>query len=307
MPPPQDKELTLLGHLDELRLRLMHCFIALVPAMIVGYLCAPWVIRQITIPFEEASRTIAQARVAKFAVDRDGTLRLQGEGFPTGGKLDRVEFVDRESGEVLGYLGQDKGGIIYLSPMGPFMIMLKTAFAVGLVLAMPYLLWQAWAFVAPGLYRSERRFAVPFILSGCLLFVVGCGFAYFTMRFAVEFLAQFVQPGAYLYNDMGEYLSFVLYTMLGFGLVFELPLATLLATKAGLVRRETLAGQRRVVFVVLVFISAVITPSADPFTLLALAIPMYILFEASLLVSRLTEAPRVDALSDPDRPGAVAS
>lgn len=307
MPTTNDRELTLLGHLDELRLRLMHCVAALVPAMIVGYLCAPWVIRQITIPFEEASRSIAHPRVARVAIAPDGGLRLAGGEFPPGGKLDRIEFVRTGSEEVVGYLGQDKGGIIYLSPMGPFMITLKTAFAVGLVLALPYMLWQAWAFVAPGLYRRERRFAVPFILSGCLLFAVGCGFAYVTMRFAVEFLAQFVQPGAYLYNDMGEYLSFVLYTMLGFGLVFELPLATLLATKAGLVRRETLAGQRRVVFVVLVFISAVITPSADPFTLLALAIPMYLLFEVSLLVSRLTEEPRTQAAAEADQPGAVPS
>jgi sec-independent protein translocase protein TatC len=114
-----------------------------------------------------------------------------------------------------------------------------------------------------------------------------------------------VQEGAYLYNDMAAYLSFVLYTMAAFGIVFELPLAIVLATQLGLIRREVLAAQRRVVFVVLVFVAAVVTPSQDPITLMIMAVPLYLLFEASLAVSKMLEAARIRRDAEVDGVGGV--
>jgi len=305
-PQTETRELSLLGHLEELRLRLIRCSLALVPAFILGYLCTPWVIARLTVPFEEAAAMV-QTREARVFVSPDGSLRVQRDGSfpPAEGKVDRIVFADSESGEELMALGAKPSGIIYLDPTAPLMITLKTAAVLGLFFMLPYILIEVWLFVSPGLYPHERRFAIPFLLSGIILFLIGAGFAYSTFAFALQFFYQFVQEGAYLYNDMAAYLSFVLYTMAAFGIVFELPLAIVLATQLGLVRREALASQRRVVFVVIVFVAAVITPSQDPITLMVMAAPLYLLFEASLAVSKMLEAARSRREAEVEEAGTV--
>ncbi len=305
-PPPEVRELSLLGHLEELRVRLIRCVVALIPALLLGYLCTPWVIAKLTVPFEEAA-IMVQKREAHVIVSPDGSLRVQRDSTfpPADGKVDRIIFTDSESGAELMALGAKPSGIIYLDPTAPFMITIKTAVVLALFFMLPYILVEVWLFVSPGLYPHERRFAIPFLFSGVALFVIGAGFAYSTFAFALQFFYQFVQEGAYLYNDMAAYLSFVLYTMAAFGIVFELPLAIVLATQLGLVRREALAAQRRVVFVVLVFVAAVITPSQDPITLMIMAGPLYLLFEASLAVSKMLEAARSRRDAEVDGVGGV--
>lgn len=306
-PPPETRELSLLGHLEELRVRLIRCAVALIPALFLGYLCTPWVIAKLTVPFEEAAIQV-QRREAHVVVSPDGSLRITRDGTfpPPEGKIDRIIFEDSETGAELMALGAKPSGIIYLDPTAPFMITLKTAAVLGMFFMLPYVLIEIWLFVSPGLYPHERRFAIPFLVSGVTLFAIGAGFAYSTFTFALQFFYQFVQEGAYLYNDMAAYLSFVLYTMAAFGLVFELPLAIVLATQLGLVRREALAAKRRVVFVVLVFVAAVITPSQDPITLMIMAGPLYLLFEASLAVSKMLEAARSKRDAEVHGAGTVA-
>jgi Sec-independent protein secretion pathway component TatC len=112
------------------------------------------------------------------------------------GKVDRIIFTDSESGAELMALGAKPSGIIYLDPTAPLMITLKTAAVLGMFFLLPYLLVEIWLFVSPGLYPHERRFAVPFLLSGVALFAIGAGFAYSTFAFALQFFLPVCAGGS---------------------------------------------------------------------------------------------------------------
>lgn len=176
-------------------------------------------------------------------------------------------------------------GVIYLRPLDPFLLNLKVALLIGAMLTIPVILWQIWAFVAPGLTRRERRWAGPVIVSGTLLFPIGALFAYFLLAFAIEFLGRYAAPGVDRLMDLRAYLGFALTTMVSFGIVFEAPVAVILATRIGLVSAATLRRRRREVFIALLVLSAILTPTGDPFTLMALSLPLYALFEASVWLS----------------------
>jgi len=161
----------------------------------------------------------------------------------------------------------------------------------GVLFALPVILWEIWSFVAPGLVPSERRFALPVIAAGTILFPIGALFAYFMLGVTLQVLSAFSFGETPVMNDATEYLSFVLMMMLAFGVVFELPVGIVIATRLGLVSVAWLASRRRYVFVVLLLVAAVVTPTQDPITLFAMALPLYVLFEASLIVSRFFERP----------------
>ncbi len=169
----------------------------------------------------------------------------------------------------------------------PFVTPFKTTFFVALFLAMPVLIYQAWAFVAPGLYRRERRFAVPLLVSSIILFYVGVSFAYFLVFPTVfRFLAATTPDGVTMMTDINSYLDFTLLTCFSFGAAFEVPVATVLLIGTGLVSAETLARQRPYMFLGAFVVGAVLTPP-DVLSQVMLAIPMYLLFEGGLLMARL--------------------
>ncbi|MCC5874711.1 MAG: twin-arginine translocase subunit TatC, partial [Candidatus Sumerlaeia bacterium] len=204
------------------------------------------------------------------------------------GKASRVEFYREGNDVLLAEFGPDvPAPLLYLRPMDPFLVRLKAALVFGLFLAMPFLLYQVWAFIEPGLVDRERRVALPLLLAGTVLFPLGAGFAYFMMEIALRFFASFVVADAVMFNDAQAYLSFVLTMMLAFGIVFELPLALVLAMHVGITTPEWLAARRKYIFVFLLVAAALITPTGDPITLMALALPLYALFEISLIVGRM--------------------
>ena len=188
-----------------------------------------------------------------------------------------------------------KGGqLIATQVASPFFAPMKLAFFVALVVAMPWLLYQAWAFVAPGLYRREKRLALPLLSSALLLFYSGCAFAYFLVLPTVfGFLASVTPDGVAMMTDISSYLDFVLVLFLAFGLAFELPVALVILVLLGWVTPAQLREGRGYAVVGIFVVAAVVTPP-DVISQLMLAVPMCLLYEAGILAASMV-SPRTNA------------
>ena len=184
------------------------------------------------------------------------------------------------------------GQLIAVEVASPFFAPLKLAFFIALMLAMPWLLYQAWAFVAPGLYAREKRLAWPLLASALVLFYAGCAFAFFLVLPAVfGFLAQVTPEGVAMMTDINAYLDFVLVIFLAFGLSFELPVALVILVLLGWVTPAQLREYRGYVVVGVFIVAAVITPP-DVVSQLLLAIPMVLLYELGIVAARLVGSRR---------------
>lgn len=186
----------------------------------------------------------------------------------------------------------------------PFFTPMKLTLMLAIVLAIPYLLHQLWRFVAPGLYRHERRLVLPLVASSALLFYLGMAFAYLlVMPLLFGFITATVPEGVQMATDIASYLDFVLTLFLAFGLAFEIPVATVLLCWSGLCTPQGLARQRPYVLIGVFVIGMLLTPP-DVFSQTLLAIPMWLLFELGLLVSRYARRPSgVASTTQPDAAG----
>jgi sec-independent protein translocase protein TatC len=176
--------------------------------------------------------------------------------------------------------------LIATSVVAPFMAPLKLSIVAALFIAMPYVLYQVWAFVAPGLYRHERRFAMPLFLSSVVLFYVGVAFAYyvvFPLMFA--FLTSTTPVGVQMMTDISSYLDFVLLLFFAFGVAFEVPVAVVLLAATGLVKVESLKKHRGYVLLGIFIVAAILTPP-DAVSQCFMAIPMYVLYELGILFAQ---------------------
>ncbi len=177
--------------------------------------------------------------------------------------------------------------MIAIDVVTPFFIPLKLAFFCAIFIVMPYLLYQAWAFVAPGLYRTEKRLAMPLLVSASLLFYVGCAFAYFlVMPTLFAFLTATVPDGVSMATDISHFLDFVLVLFLAFGLCFEVPVATTILVALGVTNADGLRRARGYVIVGAFAVAAVVTPP-DAISQIMLAIPMCVLYELGIVAARL--------------------
>ncbi|TAK55596.1 MAG: twin-arginine translocase subunit TatC [Gammaproteobacteria bacterium] len=177
--------------------------------------------------------------------------------------------------------------LIATSVVAPFMTPFKLALLAAIFLAMPVILYQVWAFVAPGLYRHERRFALPLFVSSVLLFYAGAAFAYYVVfPLVFRFFVMTTPAGVQMMTDMTQYLDFVVLLFFAFGLAFEIPVATVLLVRTGLVGHDTLGRNRGYVLLGIFIIAAFLTPP-DPVSQTMMAVPMYVLYEAGLLLARL--------------------
>ena len=185
--------------------------------------------------------------------------------------------------------------LIATSVISPFMTPFKLAFFVALFAAMPFVLYQVWAFVAPGLYRHEKKFALPLLVSSILLFYVGIAFAYFVV-FPVmfQFFANTTPAGVTMMTDITSYMDFVLTMFLCFGLAFEVPVVVVLLVLTGLVKVEKLAEIRGYVLIGIFVLAAVLTPP-DAISQTIMAVPMYLLYEGGLAMARLMNRMRTPA------------
>jgi sec-independent protein translocase protein TatC len=177
--------------------------------------------------------------------------------------------------------------MISTSLVAPFMAPLKLSFFVAVFLAMPYVLYQAWAFVAPGLYKHEKRFAIPLVVSSIVLFYAGAAFAYFVVfPLMFAFLTTTAPQGVLVMTDMSNYLDFVLLLFFAFGVAFEIPVATVLLAATGLVKVDVMSRNRGYVLLGIFVIAAFLTPP-DALSQSFMAVPMYLLYEIGIVLSRL--------------------
>jgi len=247
-PPPEDPvhtgESTLVGHLIELRNRVMRGLIGL------------GVVALALLPF-------AHWLYARFAQPLLNAL-------PEGAHLIAIEVAS------------------------PFFAPLKLAFFIALLIAMPWLLYQAWAFVAPGLYRREKRLAFPLLVSSVLLFYLGCAFAFFIVLPSVfAFLTAITPEGVAMMTDINAYLNFVLVIFFAFGISFELPVALVILVLLGWVSPAQLREWRGYAIVGIFVLAAIITPP-DIISQLLLAMPMCLLYEAGIIAARMLAKPAPD-------------
>ena len=177
--------------------------------------------------------------------------------------------------------------LIATSVVAPFTVPFKLALLAGLGLAMPYVLYQAWAFVAPGLYQHEKKLAVPMLVSSVLLFYLGAAFAYYLVfPVMLSFFVATTPTGVQMMTDMGSYLDFVMVLLLAFGVAFEVPVATVLLVWTGFVKLSTLKKNRGFVLLGIFIVAAFLTPP-DAVSQSFMAVPMYILYEIGIVMAKL--------------------
>ena len=178
--------------------------------------------------------------------------------------------------------------LAFLEPTEPFWVNMKVALITGGFLVLPVLLYQVWAFIAPGLLPHERRFAIPFVILSTLCFFVGATFALtVVVPLAVKFLVSYKTENLVPTLSVNRYVDFILKFTLAFGLIFELPLAITLGSRLGLVTPEFLAKNRKYAFLLCFVAAAILTPTPDAFNQILMAGPLILLYEAGILAARM--------------------
>ncbi|MFM7773652.1 MAG: twin-arginine translocase subunit TatC [Candidatus Kapaibacterium sp.] len=175
-----------------------------------------------------------------------------------------------------------------LRPFGQAFLYFKVVLITGLIIASPWVLWNLWQFVAPGLYENERNWARRITVYTTFCFLAGVAFAYYVMlpgmmSFSVSFGSRNIENN----YDVNEYFGFVTTTLLAAGLIFELPMITYVLARFGLVSAALMRKYRRHAFVVILIVAAILTPSPDPVNQLTFAAPLYVLYEISIIVARV--------------------
>lgn len=245
--PPADAagNMTLFEHLAELRNRLMKMVLAVIIGTIIGY--------------------VFYIRI------KNGLEK---------------PYVDLcESGQINCLTNEGQAGLINTEPLGGFAVRLRVSGYIGILLAMPVILWQLWRFIAPGLLDKEKRYAIPFMLSSIVLFAAGAYTAWWTFPKALEWLVD--TGGTTAAFDISKYLGFIALLMLGYGIGYLFPVVMVTIQLLGIVTPQQLSQSRRIALVIVVIIAAVVTPGGDPFSMLGLAIPLVVFYEVSLIIGRV--------------------
>ena len=192
-------------------------------------------------------------------------------------------------------LGRQGCDLVFGKVMGGFLFRLKLTALAGVVLTSPIWLYQIWAFITPGLTVKEKKYAIPFAVTSFILFVAGGTMAYLTLPTGIRILFGIAGEGLEPLLQAEDYLNFVGLMFLGFGFMFELPLILFFLGLAGIVTVDMLKKQRRLAIVLIVVMAALITPSQDPYTLLVLSVPLYLLYELTIVVLRIVARRRAKA------------
>jgi sec-independent protein translocase protein TatC len=181
---------------------------------------------------------------------------------------------------------------------GTFLVPLKVTLMAAFLIALPYVLWQAWAFVAPGLYQNEKRLALPVIASSVVFFVFGMAFAYFfVFPVMFSFFAGYTPAGVTMMTDIEKYLSFVLTMFIAFGITFEVPVVIVVLVRMRVVGLDKLRSIRPYAIVGAFIVGAIFTPP-DVVSQLMLAVPLWLLYELGLLLARFVGAPDPDGAEE---------
>ena len=190
--------------------------------------------------------------------------------------------------------------LVFLAVTEAFWVQMKVALFVGLFIAAPAILWQVWRFVEPGLHHHEKRYAVPFVVIGSLLFIGGGAFSLLVVTpNAVAFLLSYARPGLQPMISIGSYIDFLLKFTLAFGAVFEVPLAMTLAARLGFVTSRTFAKSRKYAILGAFIASAILTPTPDMVNQTLMAGPIIVLYEIGILTSRIFGRARARPVAEP--------
>lgn len=195
------------------------------------------------------------------------------------------------SSKIIDILTKPVGELVFLGPTEAFVTRLKISGVSGLVVASPFIFYQIWRFISPGLFKTERRYVLWGVLSSTIFFLTGIAFAHFVvlpvgLRFLLGFATETLQPMI----SIDRYTTFIVQIFLAFGIIFQLPVACFFLTKIGVLEPEALKRNRRVAIVIVMVVSAVLTPP-DVFTQLLMAIPLLALFEISIWLSVIAARP----------------
>ena len=191
---------------------------------------------------------------------------------------------------VMKFLTRDlKTELVFTTPTEAFWTYMKVAMIMGLFIAMPIILWNVWAFVAPGLHKHERKYAAPFVIVGSLLFLAGGAFAIFVVvPFAIQFLVSFGQEqGLKAMITVSSYVDFILKFTLAFGVVFEMPVVITVLSMLGIVTPQFLSKNRKYAILINFIIAAILTPTPDVVNQTLMAGPLCILYEVGIICSRV--------------------
>jgi sec-independent protein translocase protein TatC len=193
------------------------------------------------------------------------------------------------AGQVIGLLVK-RAGIVhayYFGPTGGVVLQLKVALYIGLVIAAPVVIQQIWWFVSPGLHRHERRFMLPLIVATIIFFAIGVAVAIFALPLYLHVLNSLAPPNTSYFADIGELVGFVLIMIIGFGIVFELPVVLFVLGMVRIISSKWLYKNRVWWFLGLGILANFLTPGVDPFTPMIMFIPLYLFFEGTALVLKL--------------------
>jgi len=194
---------------------------------------------------------------------------------------------------VMAYLPEGSS-MIATGVLSPFLTPFKMVFILGIIIAMPIVLYQIWAFIAPGLYKSEKRIARPLLFSSIFLFYLGCLFAYFVIfPILFQFIPSIAPEGVNYMPDINSYLDIVVRLFFAFGLAFEMPIAVILMILMGVTTPEKLANNRPYVVVTVFVIGMLLTPP-DIISQTLMAIPMWLLFEIGIIMGRILKKKKTD-------------
>ncbi|MDW7998350.1 MAG: twin-arginine translocase subunit TatC [Thermodesulfovibrio sp.] len=248
------QKMSLIEHLSELRKRILICLVALFIAFIITFTSSEYIFKLLLFPLNYTPQFSLKEGLV-FVFDQ---------------KLQNTKLV-------------------FLGPAEAFWMNMKIALVTGFILTIPVIFYQLWMFVSPGLYPNEKKYVLPFVLTATALFLAGVTFCYLiVLPFAMDFLLNY-KVGDFLMPmlSVGLYIDFLLKFLVAFGLVFELPILIVVATRMGLITPQTLKKYRRLAIVLAFVAAAIITPTPDAFNQTLMAVPMIILYEIGIWVSVL--------------------
>ena len=298
--------LSFTDHLQELRVRIIICLVFFAVTLAGGFMVAPHIVAFLIKPLVTIQHTDEKPTLS-LRLEPGGTVKWSILARAGNAAVDDVTSattatlaqlspdyvrIERPFGLAPIEIGhRSRTSLFYLTPLEPFFLWLQGALLVSAVFTIPMLVYQLWLFVSPGLVRRERRVIAPLLGFSIILFPLGAYVAYLLLQVALEFLLAFGNaiPGLEPNLVASRYLSFAMIIMAIFGLTFEFPIFLILLSRLGIVSSELLVRKRKISIVLITVVSAFAVPSPDPFSMLAMLIPLLLLYELSIWVIKLLE------------------
>jgi sec-independent protein translocase protein TatC len=277
----QDKKMTLVEHLAELRSRMIYSLIVVFSIALLAYFFRTQILEILARPLG-SGYFLPRSQIPTLIEALRHFFEDQGAGYFTQQQIDALLATFQR----LLYM---QSGLIFIHPTEAFFAYIKLAFFTGILLGAPFVLYQVWRYIVPALYEHERRYFRSSVMFGTLLFFAGVAFAFnVVMPIGIRFLIRMGGPQLQAVFTIGNYISFSMIFLLTFGLVFELPIVIYVLVKMGVVSRATLRAKRKYILVGAFAAAAILTPP-DPFTQTVMAIPLLLLYELSIFLARFAE------------------